>query len=476
MNRLGWWRTACAVGVLCAAASVIARGQTLTTVVNFNGIDGAAPTLMSLVQGLDGSLYGTTAEGGQHDSGTVFKVGPSEGLTTLYKFCSQKYCTDGAAPYAGLLLATDGNFYGTTYAGGPTDTGTIFKITAAGVLTTLHTFNGYAELAAGLIQGTDGNLYGTTEYGGAHPCGNEGTGCGSVFRITPDGAFTTLHSFDATDGNYPIAALVQGTDGNFYGTTEFGGAHDSGTVFKMTPTGTLVTLYNFCAQGSNCPDGAQPSAALVQATDGSFYGSTYDGGANNEGVIFKINSGGRLTIIHNFDGADGALPSAPLVQATDGNLYGTTVFGGASDTCTSGCGTIFRIAPDGTFASLHSFDSTDGSYVSDGLFQATSGTFYGATLDGGADHRGTLFSEASGLGPFVTTLPAARKVGQSVIILGNNLKGSTSVTFNGTPAVFTVVSETEIATTVPYGATSGTVQVVTPGGTLSSNAPFRVIQ
>ncbi len=274
---------------------------------------------------------------------------------------------------------------------------------------------------------------------------------GTVFKITPSGKLTTLHSFDLADGYAPQAGLVQGTDGNFYGTTLEGGPTNAscmyqscGTVFKITPSGTLTTLYNFCSQ-SNCADGALPEAALVQGTDGNFYGTTPYGGANNNCFFVQPSS--------------------------------------------DGCGTVFSITPSGVLTTLYNFcpqsGCADGYYPIAGLIQDTNGTFYGTTTLGGPaniscmnnsyDSCGTVFSLSVGLSPFVETLPASGKMGAAVKILGTNLTGATSATFNGTAATFTVVSASEITTTVPSGATTGTVQVVTPGGTLSSNAPFKVV-
>jgi uncharacterized repeat protein (TIGR03803 family) len=241
--------------------------------------------------------------------------------------------------------------------------------------------------------------------------------------MTPAGTLTTLYSFCSkslcTDGSYPYAGLVQGTDGNFYGTTETGGAHiNYGTVYKVTPSGTLTTLYSFCGCNPSTP-GQIPLAALIQATDGNFYGTTYNG-YGVYGTVFKITSGGTLTTLHSFDYTDGA------------SLYG-------------------------------------------GLVQATNGTFYGATNNGGAYSDGTVFSLSVGLGPFVETLPTFGKEGATIIILGTNLTGATKVSFNGTAAKFMVVSDTEMHATVPPGAKTGTLEVTTPEGTLKSNLIFRVI-
>ena len=488
-TTLGWRRR---LGILClllAATAITLPAQTLTTLANFDGTNGDEP-LAPVVQGGDGNLYGTTSSGGANGSGTVFKVTSTGTLTTLYSFCAQTNCTDGATPDAGLVLATDGNFYGTTFQGGANTNdrlcvspgcGTVFKITPGGTLTTLYNFCSLANCAdgsvpiAGLVQGADGDFYGTASSGGVD--GEEGT----VFKITPSGKLTTLYSFCSqsrcTDGEVPEAPLVQGRDGNFYGTTWQGGVNLWGTVFKITPKGTLTTLYSFCAQGgAACTDGSDPLAPVVQARDGNFYGTTLSGGSVgyvSDGTVFKITPAGTLTTLHSFTGADGGVPRAGLVQATDGTLYGTTG-GGAYEG-----GTIFKITLGGALTTLYNFCSqsgcSDGAYPEPGVFQATDGNLYGTTSGGGTDNDGTVFSLSVGLGPFVETLPTLGPAGAPVRILGTSLTGTTSVTFNGTAATFAVnPTGTAINTTVPSGATAGTVQVVTPGGTLSSNVPFRV--
>ena len=470
MDKLYSGKRAYSVFLLCATTAIALQAQTFTTLQSFDVTHGADP-YAGLVQATDGKLYGTTVGGGDKNYGTVFRITPSGTLTTLYSFCSKGGCTDGAYLYAGLVQATDGNFYGTTSAGGATNHGTVFKITPSGALTTLHSFDltDGADPVSGLVQATDGNFYGTTFKGGAHTYG-------TVFKITPSGTLTTLHSFcsqsGCTDGTFP-AGLVHATNGNFYGTTVGGGAHVRGTVFKITPSGTLTTLYSFCSKGG-CTDGTDPHAGLVQATDGNFYGTTYIGGAKNIGTVFKITPSGTLTTLHSFDGTDGESPVAGLIQSTDGNLYGTTPPGGAH-----GVGMVFKITPSGSLTTLYSFCSkigcTDGEYPEAALVQDTNGTFYGTTRTGGAHFYGTIFSLSVGLGPFAETQPTSGKVGAAVKILGTNLTGATSITFHGTAAVFKVVSSSEITTTVPAGATTGKVKVVTPHGTLFSNVPFRVL-
>ena len=468
--------------VFCVATAIASPAQTFTTLANFDGTDGNWPDLMALVQGTDGNFYGTTFAGGINRGGTVFKVTPNGALTPLYSFAGPN---DGLYPNAGLVLGTDGIFYGTTFASGPNRHGTVFSITAGGLLNPLYSFDGAdgAGPQATLVQATDGKLYGTTRNGGANDnCSGGGpSGCGTAFAMTTGGTLNLLHSFNNTGGFYPIGALVQATNGNFYGTTGGNGFNGSDVFFTMTAEGTLTTLHAF----DFYHDGSSPDGGLVQGTDGNFYGTAAFGGANDNcsdrcGTVFKITPGGTLTTLHSFDGTDGYQPNGGLVQATDGNFYGTTYSGGASNNCSGGCGTIFKITPGGTLTTLHSFDGTDGANPSGGLLQATNGTFYGTTFAGGTYDNcsggcGTIFSLSLGLGPFVAIQPTSGKAGAAVIVLGTNLAGATSVTFNGAAAPFTIVSASEITTTVPAGATTGVVQVTTPSGTLTSNMNFRVI-
>jgi uncharacterized repeat protein (TIGR03803 family) len=467
-----------AVCVLYAATAIALPAQTFTTLFGFDGGTGLTP-LGSLVQGINGDGYGTTYGGGAKGHGTVYKITPNGRLVTVYSFCSESGCADGAYPYGGLVQGATGNFYGTTYeGGGACDCGTVFEITPAGTLTTLHKFAGTdgAYPYAALVLATNGYLYGTTEYGGAY-CGP--TGCGTVFKLSPDGTFTTLHSFCAEsgckDGEHPYAGLVQAVNEDGYGTTTGGGATGHGTVFKITGAGTLTTLYSFTGGA----DGGDPVGGLIQAANGEFYGTTEYGGANCApagcGTVFKITQNGTLSTLYSFCAktgcTDGNGPVARLVQATNGDFYGTTTVGGANDD-----GTIFEITGTGTLTPLYSFTGgTDGDNPVAGLVQATNGEFYGTASVGGASGDGTIFTLAVGLGPFVETLPTSGDVGGAITILGSDLTGATSVSFNGTPAVFDVVSATEITTTVPSAATTGTVQVVTPTGTLSSNVTFRVM-
>jgi uncharacterized repeat protein (TIGR03803 family) len=477
----------CVVGLLSVANASETPATSFTSIYSFcrqaHCPDGNSPN-GSLVQGPDGSFYGTTTTGSLSGDGTVFKISSGGALVTLHAFSGN----DGNQPSA-LILATDGNLYGTTVMGGASCSrgtglcGTIFRITPSGTLTTLYTFcsrtnctDGFFPGAA-LLEGNDGNLYGTTEHGGiAGQCSPYG--CGTIFRITLNGMFNTLYSFCpqancqflAPDGEYPLAPLVQGADGSLYGTTSAGGSDTCtfgcGTFFKYSGTGGLTQLHQFV----NSVDGSGPGQ-MVQATDGNFYGVT-------SGTLFRGTPGGLVATIHLFMFTDGEMPTGVL-QATDGNLYGVTQQGGGSNNCLSGCGTIFESNLDGGLRTLHSFSGSDGASPAGGLLLATDGNFYGATSLGGSSGNcqggcGTVFKLSTGLAAFVATVPSAGVAGTPVAILGTNLTGATSVKFNGTSATFTEVSSSELMANVPAGATTGTVQVALPGGTLTSNADFQV--
>ena len=456
---------------------------------SFNVTNGLNPVAMSLVQGLDGNLYGTTEYGGanlpcnskQVGCGTVFKMTPAGVLTTLYSFCSLTNCADGAYPVGGLLQATDGNLYGMTSSGGKIGYGEVYKVTPAGVVSTVYSFCEAFGCSDGrlpqtpLVQGTDGNLYGTTVLGGTGGCG----GChggGVAFKLTLGGKLTVLHSFctgTCLDYGDPSNPLVQGSDGNFYSVITGRAGYSYGHLFKMTPAGTVTLVYNFCAL-KNCADGSMPVGNLVQGSNGNFYGTTSAGGAFNDGTVYEITPAGKLTTLLNFDYETaplGALPEAGLVLASNGVFYGTAFQGGSG--CVFGCGTVFEITTAGKLTTLHEFAGSDGSEPY-GLVQHTDGTFFGATSLGGLKNDGTLFSLAAGARQFVLLLPYYGKVGATIDILGQGLSGTTSVSFNGTPATFTAVSSTYITAVVPAAATSGTVTVVTATATLTSNRKFLV--
>ena len=475
MSKLNFCMRACALFVLWATTTVTLPAQTFKSLKSFDNTNAAFPWA-TLVQANDGNFYGTTQNGGNTactlGCGTIFKITPNGKLTT-FSFDG----TNGSQPFAGLVQTANGDFYGVTTTGGANDAGTVFKFTPNGGLITMYSFNvstGFSPLG-GLVLASDGNFYGTTSSGGPPTGACTPSGCGTIFKITPAGKYTTLHHFNGIpDGAMPLATMTQAPNGKFYGTASaFGTADDYGTVFTMTPEGKFTVIHQF-----NDTDGAYPFGGLILGTDGNFYGQTDLGGASKYGAfgtVYKMTPSGKVTTLHSFEQTDGDNPISNLVQGTDGNFYGTAAYGGKYPNF----GTVFKITSDGKFTTLHNFDSTDGSYLYAGLIQATNGKFYGATFAGGSSSAcefgcGTVFSLSVGLGPFVETLPNSGKVGAAIRILGTDLTGATSVAFNGTAAKFKVISKSEIETNVPSGATTGTVEVKTAKNTLKSNVVFRV--
>ena len=339
----------------------------------FTSTNGTTP-FAGLCAGQDGNFYGTTALGGTNgDNGTVFKVTTNGLLTSLLSFAN----TNGSDPQAVLTMGNDGNFYGTTVDGGMNGGyGTVFEVTTNGLLTLLVSFantNG-AFPYAGLTLGSDGNFYGTTYFGG-------GNGLGTIFKVTTNGALTSLVSFANTNGAYPHAGLTLGSDGNFYGTTALGGTNGgNGTVFRVTTSGILTTLVSF-----NNTNGAYPRAALIPGNDGNFCGTAYYGGSNSLGTIFRVTTNGALTTLVSFNNTNGANPIAGLTLGSDGNFYGTTANGGNSN-----LGTAFQITTNGVLTTLVSFNNTNGANPYGGWTPGSDGNFYGTTANGGANGNGAV--------------------------------------------------------------------------------------
>jgi uncharacterized repeat protein (TIGR03803 family) len=384
-----------AIASIVLFMTLSAQAQTFSTLVAFDGSNGEIPYL-PLTLAANGNLYGTApwykVSGAGEQPGTVFEITPEGDLTTVYDFCGGTSCADGASnPSAALIPAGNGDFYGATLNGGSFGGGTIFEVTPDGVVTVLYNFCSLANCADGflpngLVLAANGNLYGTTIGGGAGDCQFSDV-CGTVFELTPSEKLTTLYSFcsqtNCADGMAPNG-LIQGADGNFYGTTFIGGEGGGGTIFQVTPQGAFSTLYDFCV-AKNCSTGAYPAAGLVQGSNGMLYGTTPNGGTTF-GTVFAITTSGKLTPLHVFCTSgtcpDGAGPYAGLVQGSDGNLYGTTIHRGGH-----GHGTIFSITPSGTLTTLYSFcalaNCADGSKAQAALVEGANGTFYGSTTQGG---------------------------------------------------------------------------------------------
>jgi len=347
----------------------------LTPLVSFEGTDGANP-YGGLTLGTEGSFYGTTTQGGGYGYGTGFKVTPSGALTTVYSFSSYA----GINPYADLVRGADGNLFGAGSGGGIYSLGTLFRMTPGGLVDYITLAYG-ANPRGALLEYTDGTFYGTTAGGGAN-------GLGTFYNATTNGALTTLFSFNAASGAHPQGSLALGTDGNFYGTTYDGGVSGFGTIFRVTRAGVLSNLYNFRGNG----DGANPYAGLVRGADGYFYGSTYGGGTNGLGIVFCATPSGTVTNLHSFVGSDGAHPFAGPIQDPDGNLYGTTWAGGLNTNGLPGYGTVFKLMTNGTLTTLYAFaGGIDGANPAGRLLRSSDGHLYGTTVNGGAAGKGTVF-------------------------------------------------------------------------------------
>jgi len=374
------------------------------------GDDGLGP-VGRLIMDSAGDLYGITNGGGGGTGceggfgcGTIFKLAPDGTESVKYAFAGG---SDGAGPDGGLIADGVGDFYGTTSGGGNANDGTVFEFSAGGAESILYAFKGGTsdgiEPAGGLALDKKGNLYGTTVFGGnGTPCGS--AGCGTVFKVTPGGSESVLHAFQGgSDGAEPGGGVIRDANGNLYGTTGGGGNTDNicppigcGTVFKIAPDGTESVLYAF--QAGN--DGVAPAAGLVMDAAGNLYGTTgYGGngvncpnGPSGCGTVFKLAQDGSETVLYAFKGgSDGQLPDSVLIMDKAGNLYGTTFLGG-SNGCKrdgGGCGTVFKVAPDGTETILQVLGGLHGSRPRGSLLM-TNGYLYG-TAGGGSFNDGVVF-------------------------------------------------------------------------------------
>jgi uncharacterized repeat protein (TIGR03803 family) len=427
---------------------------------NFNGTIGSNPPEIALTQGRDGQIYGTASLGGISGLGSIFKITTDGQVTALHDFSG----SDGQYPEAGLTLGADGNFYGTTEEGGTGSWGVLFKMSPAGAVTILHNFNqdgvdGFLPLSSPILA-SDGNFYGATSYGGTN-------NAGTVYKLTPAGVYTTIYNYDSSVGYGAGFSPTQGRDGNLYVVAISGGSDNCGSIIKISTSGVLLNSYSFDC-GAN---GGNPQASLLQASDGNFYGAAFNGGSYSGGVLFKVDTNFDYTVLESFGAttADGSEPNGGLIQATDGKFYGVFYKGGAFND-----GAIYSYSIGGVTNALFSWNrqiDAEGTFL-----QHTNGALYGMTYVGGSKNLGTVYSFSHGLKPFVAFVRPSGKVASTAQILGQGLTGATSVTFNGVPATsFSVVRETYMTAVVPSGATTGPVVVTTPGGALTSNVSFRII-
>jgi uncharacterized repeat protein (TIGR03803 family) len=458
-------------------AALAATAQTVVPLYTYPETDEgdtgvAAPALFA--QGPDGQLYSTIETNGTYNSGTVYKISTDGAYTPLYNFCAEGgYCLlTGGYPLGGVTLGLDGNLWGTTQNGGKDAYGTVFKMTPAGTLTSLYQFDGNEAGSPiyPVLQGQNGDMYGVTQ----------GTHYGTFFKLTTKGVIT-IYPFDYTDGYEPNLP-TQGSDGNFYGTTQYGGGGtcECGVIYKATPAGKITVLHVFTGDVSATSyDGNRPIGVLVQDNDGNLWGTTYQGGKYNEGTIFKIATSGKdYELVYSFQFAEpqllGQLPLAGLTLGTDGNLYGVASRGG-----TNNYGATFQVTPAGDVTFLYSFCSVancaDGIVPETPLIQHTNGKFYG-TASGNSLCCGTFFSFDMGLPPFTRSTANEGTVGATIDFLGQGFTDTTSVSFGGTLATtFHATSDTLLTAKIPVGALTGVVKIVTSAGTLLGSHNFKVL-
>jgi uncharacterized repeat protein (TIGR03803 family) len=459
--------------VICflAGAVVPAQAQTVTTLYDFvtNSSVTQQPSGV-IAQGRDGNFYGITQS---PDRGTIYKVTPSGTFTLLHTMASD--LSEGAN-CNGLILGSDGNFYGTCLYGGANSIGnglgTIIKVTPAGVLTVLHSFTGQNARGStdgcyprGVpVQASDGNFYGTGQQ-----CGTSG-GDGIAYKLTPAGVYTVIYNFTGStnDGAQPFGALIQGSDGNLWGITTSGP-----TVFKLSTAGVIKAVYSFTCCGTPA------QAGLVQGPDGNYYGTTEGIGANNQGEVFKVTPAGVFTVLHSFNNAvdHGGFPVLPLSLGTDGNFYGVATDCGAGG-CSPLGANIFEITSKGAFTDLYNFPnpgSNNDSVPESPLFLSTNGKFYGTTQLGGTSGDGTFYSLTNGQTAFIQLQETTGRVGSKIGILGQGFSASSVVKFNGvTATTVTRTGTTFLLATVPAGANDGFVTVTTGAVTLTSSKKFVV--
>jgi uncharacterized repeat protein (TIGR03803 family) len=444
------------IGAAVFASGVSAEAQTYTDLHDFNASAGDPTNFNSgrLAQARDGNFYAESRAGGSSGQGAAFNVSPGGAVSIIFSFDG----TTGSGATGGMTLGpSDGELYGDAQYGGTSGDGVTFKVTTSGTYTPLHNFTNTGDgenPVNALVVGSNGAFYGLTD---SNP--------ETFYSVTSAGKLTTLQTFTTAQG-YQGGQLTLGSDGDYYGGMNLGGANGTGTLLKVTPSGRVTVLHSFVA---NASDGTDAAGGMVEAPNGLFFGTPYAGGANGAGTLFKITSSGTFTLLRSFAAAtDGSGPEV-LMLGTDGNMYGVTMSGG-----TNNCGTLFKVTQEGVFSVVYNFASATGCNPEGYLTQATDGELYGLTNNGGAHGNGTFFSLDLGIAPFAVLSSTSGDVGSKIGILGMGFSSSSVVKFNGVTATSTLTDAGYITATVPAGATNGYVTVTTGTTTLTSTQTFTV--
>ena len=379
MERTSLLSFACALALIAIAPAQAPASEIVLHTFGYPTPKGAGPSA-GVIRDSAGNLYGTTYSGGVSNKGVVYKVDTTGRQTVLHSFTGG---ADGGTPYAGVIGDSAGNLYGTTYQGGTANVGVVYKLDTTGHETVLYSFTGGADgggPTAGVILDSAGNLYGTATYSSA--------GAGVVYKLDSTGHETVLFTFTGTysggDGNTPVAGVIRDSAGNLYGTTQHGGTAGQGVVYKLDTTGHETVLYSFTGGA----DGGCPRAGVIRDSAGNLYGTTECGGTASGGVVYKVDSTGHETVLYNFTwGADGGEPYAGVIRDSAGNLYGTTQSGGAAKE-----GVVYKLDSTGHETVLYSFTGgADGGDPYAGVIGDSAGNLYGTTYRGGTTGKGTVY-------------------------------------------------------------------------------------
>ncbi len=383
-----------AIAGLClglSAAALAAPPVTEERLHKFEYLGGYAPK-STVIQASDGNYYGTTYHGSVKQGGTVYRLTPDGVHTVIHEFDVDG--VDGRQPYAGLMQASNGWLYGTTTYGGAFGQGVVFRLSLAGEFEVLDAFSadkGYVGYGSGgaLIETPAGRIVGVASYGGRF-------GSGALYALNTNGLIQTLHSFlpaEVGDAGSLSGGLILGRDGKLYGVSSAGGANDRGVIYRVDAQAAVSIVYSFPGRGPN--NASIPLGPLANGPDGSLYGVSSGGGTKNQGTVFRISPSGEVAVLHSFKGypsAAGWSPVTPLVVDNQGNVFGVTQYGGASATCYL-CGVVYRLSQTGGYQLLHSFAGPpdDGKYPPAGLLHALDGSLVGVTEDRADDDRGTVY-------------------------------------------------------------------------------------